>query len=316
MNSEPVNQEIQTTKTPRATAGMRKLIDLIVEKKMGEPAEDVGFSSNIFMVFGLPARRLEGNPAFWTKKTSLCELTITRHHKYEVPYGCYARMNQIFIDTEVRAKNTNVIDVGRSFREYANKLGYHDGKANRVLLKQLVNYITSAILVEPAARSLAPGRLVGVQTMVSRAWDLHFDVENPEQLMLSKGQIILDERYAQHIHKHAVPLDMNVVHCFKRNPLALDFYRFLAYRNNTLRRTISFPDHLLFEQLGGEQEGERMTRARLKRILAAIRLYWPVKARFEDGYFVLEPSPPAVQHKVPSRRPLVIAAPPLIHKTL
>lgn len=295
---------------------MRKLINLIVKKNMGELAEDIGFSSNIFMVFGLPTRRLEGNPAFWTKKTSLCDLTISRHQKYEVPYGCYARMNQIFIDTEVRVKNTNVIDVGRSFQEYVNKLGYHDGRANKALLRQLVNYITSVIRVEPSPGNLAPGRLVGVQTMVGRAWDLHFDVENPEQLMLSKGQIILDEKYAEFIHKHAVPMDMNIVHCFKRNPLALDFYRFLAYRNNALRHSISFPDRLLFEQLGTDQEANKVIRARLKHILEAIRMYWPVKAKFEDEYFTLEPSPPAVQRKLPSRRPIAITAAPLINKPL
>lgn len=311
-----MNQEIKTTTIPRAAAGMRKLINLIVKKNMGELAEDIGFSSNIFMVFGLPTRRLEGNPAFWTKKTSLCDLTISRHQKYEVPYGCYARMNQIFIDTEVRVKNTNVIDVGRSFQEYVNKLGYHDGRANKALLRQLVNYITSVIRVEPSPGNLAPGRLVGVQTMVGRAWDLHFDVENPEQLMLSKGQIILDEKYAEFIHKHAVPVDMNIVHCFKRNPLALDFYRFLAYRNNTLRRSISFPDHLLFEQLGTEQEANKVIRARLKHILEAIHMYWPVNAKFEDEYFTLEPSPPAVQRKLPNRRPITITADPLINKPL
>lgn len=311
-----MNQEIKTTTIPRVAAGMRKLINLIVKKNMGELAEDIGFSSNIFMVFGLPTRRLEGNPAFWTKKTSLCDLTISRHQKYEVPYGCYARMNQIFIDTEVRVKNTNVIDVGRSFQEYVTKLGYHDGRANKALLKQLVNYITSVIRVEPSPGNLAPGRLVGVQTMVGRAWDLHFDVENPEQLMLSKGQIILDEKYAEFIHKHAVPMDMNIVHCFKRNPLALDFYRFLAYRNNTLRRPISFPDRLLFEQLGTDQEANKVLRARLKHILEAIRMYWPVKAKFEDEYFTLEPSPPAVQRKLPSRRPIAITTAPLINKPL
>lgn len=311
-----MNQEIKTTMVPRVTAGMRKLLNLIIEKKMGESAEDIGFSSNIFMVFGLPTRRLEGNPAFWTKKTSLCELTIMRDQEYEVPYGCYARMNQIFIDTEVRAKNTNVIDVGHSFQEYTHKLGYHDGRANKALLRQLVNYITSVIRVKPSSGNLAPGHLVGVQTMVSRAWDLHFDVENPEQLMLSKGQIILDEKYAEYIHKHAVPLDMNIVNCFKQNPLALDFYRFLAYRNNTLRHPISFPDRLLFDQMGTGQEADKVTRARLKHILESIRLYWPVQAKFEDGCFVMEPSPPAVQRRVPSRRSLIIAASPSINKTL
>ena len=288
---------------------MKKFLDLIVQNSTLEKIEkEIGFSSNIFMVFGLPTRKLEGNPTFWKKKTSLCDLTIARDEKTEIPYGCYARMNQIFIDTEVRTKNTNVIDVGRSFREYTHKLGYKDGKANRVLLRQLFNYIGCTIKVEP--KNSTPGHLIGVHSLVARAWDIHFDIKNPEQLMLFKGQIILDEVYAKYIHKHSVPLDMNVIHCFKRNPLALDFYRFLAYRNNGLHKPISFPDYLLFEQLGTEQEERRVTRARLQHILKTIQMYWPVIAKFEDGYFELQPSPPAVQAKIPSKRPIIITEKP------
>lgn len=284
---------------------MKKFLDLIVKNNTLEEIEkDIGFSSNIFMVFGLPTRKLEGNPAFWKKETSLCDLTIARDEKTEIPYGCYARMNQIFIDTEVRTKNTNVIDVGRSFREYTHKLGYKDGKANRVLLRQLFNYICCTIKVEP--KNTAPGHFMGVHSLVARAWDIHFDVKNPEQLMLFKGQIILDEVYAKYIHKHSVPLDMNVIHSFKRSPLALDFYRFLAYRNNGLNKSISFPDHLLFEQLGTEQESDKVTRGRLQRILKTLQMYWPVNAKFEDGYFELQPSPPAVQARIPSKKPITI----------
>lgn len=282
----------------------KKIVDLIVQKRFEEVKEKVGFSSNIFMVFGLPTQKLKGNPTYWTKKTSLCELTITRHEKYEVPYGCYARMNQIFIDTEIRTKNTNVVDVGRSFNEYVRKVGYNEGRANKALLKQLLNYVTSVIGVEP--RDSTPGRIIGVHTVVARAWNIYFDIKNPEQLMLQRGQIILDEGYAKYIHKHSVPLDMNVVSCFKRNPLALDFYRFLAYRNNELNKTIAFPDRLLFEQLGTEIQNDRINRARLKQLLKTIQMYWPVRAKFEDGYFELQPSPPAVQKKIPSKKPMTI----------
>jgi len=281
-----------------------KFVDLIVQKRFDEVKEDIGFSSNIFMVFGLPTRKLKDNPPFWTKETSLCKLTITRHDKNEVPYGCYARMNQIFIDTEVRTKNTNVIDVGRSFNEYVRKVGYGEGRANKALLRQLINYITSVIRVEP--QDPAPGRILGIQSVVARAWDIYFDVKNPQQLTFSKGQIVLDEDYAKYIHKHSVPLDMNVVGCFKRNPLALDFYRFLAYRNNGLNKVISFPDRLLFEQLGTEQQADFVSRNRLKRILRTLQMYWPVKAKFEDEIFELQPSPPAVERKLPSKRPLAI----------
>jgi len=284
----------------------RKLSNLIAQKVLGETTVDIGFSSNIFMIFGLPARRPAGNPAFWTRKSSLCNLTIARDEQYEIPFGCYARMNQIFIDTEVRSKNTNVIDVGQSFREYAAKLGYSSGKANKALVQQLLNYITSVIKVEPTQEHLEAGRHMGIKTLVAGAWDIHFDVRNPEQRMLAKGQIVLEEKYANYIHKHAVPLDMNMVHVFKRNPLALDFYRFLAYRANTLEKMINFPDHFLFEQLGTDQEDDFMVRMRLRRILKSIQEYWPVKAKFESGEFILEPSPPAVQHKIPSRRPINI----------
>ena len=276
----------------------KKILDLIVKKELGELEEEIAFSSNIFMLYGLPTRKVKDNPAFWEKETSLCKFTMTRHPQYEIPYGCYARMNQIFIDTEVRTKNTNVIDVGRSFRQYTHKLGYKDGKANKALLQQLINYITCRITIEPPKKM--GDRILGVNTLIAKAWDIFFDVKNPEQLMLSKGEIILDESYAKYIHDHSVPLDMNVIRCFKRNPLALDFYRYLAYRNNGLKNTVSFKDHYLFDQLGTEQTENKVTRKRLKTILEEIKLYWLVKAKFEDGYFEFMPSTPAVRKKIAS----------------
>ena len=268
--------------------------------------EDIGYSSNIFMIFGLPALRLKDNPQTWTRKTDLYDLTIIRNPRYEIPSGCYARMNQIFIDTEVKTKNTNVIDVGRSFYEYTKKLGYTHGGAEKELIKQLVNYVTSAIILN--VNENVPNQPAYINTFVSKTGggDIFFDVKNPDQLMMGTGKIILQEDYARYIHKHAVPLDLKAVETFKRNPLALDFYRFLAYRCNTLNKTISFPDHLLFEQLGTSQAEDKVTRARLKAILRFIQGFWPVRAKFEDGYFELQPSPPAVQTKIASRTPLSI----------
>ena len=88
-------------------SNMMKFIDLVVQKKFEDVKEDIGFSSNIFMIFGLPTQKLQDNSAYWTKTTSLCKLTITRHEEYEIPHGCYARMNQIFIDMENLGKNSN-----------------------------------------------------------------------------------------------------------------------------------------------------------------------------------------------------------------
>ncbi|MDP2866127.1 MAG: replication protein RepA [Elusimicrobiota bacterium] len=285
-------------------SSLLKLTDLVTQKHFEQIPEDIAFCSNIFMMFGLPSHRLKGNPAFWIKKSGSYNLVINRNVNYAIPSGCYARMNQIFIDTEVRTKNTNVIDVGQSFREYANKLGYKDGGADKELVKQLVNYVTSSISLNITDHN--PNHIAGVQTMVAEAWDFFFDVPNPDQLTMAKGKIILSEKYAKYIHNHSVPLDMNVVRCFKRNPLALDFYRFLAYRSNELKKPISFPDHFLFEQIGVGHNQSKVTRHQLKIILRFIQGYWPVQAKFEDGYFELSPSAPAVQARIPSKSPLVI----------
>ena len=220
--------------------------------------EDIGFSSNIFMVFGLPAQRLKGNPFVWEKKNSLYTLSLTKHKDHEIPAGCYARMNQIFIDTEVKTKNTNVIEIGRSLHEYAQKLGYSHGGAERELVKQLVNYTTCRLDLTVVDEQLA--RHTEISALVSEGRDFFFDMKNPQQMTITSGRVVLSESYARYIHKHAAPLDLEVVRTFKRNPLALDFYRFLAYRVNGLNKTIEFPDRLLFEQLGVAQTQHRETR--------------------------------------------------------
>lgn len=291
-----------------------KLVDLIVAKETN-PAylPEIGYCGNVFMIFGLPVRRLPENERLrWLKQIEGYDLIITNpglmNHKTkkpytEVPYGCYARLNQIFIDTEIKTKATNIIDVGKTFNEYVKKLGCKEGKANKEISRQLINYVTSIITF---VRTGEENTLKGLQASISEKWDISFDIKSPDQIMLSKGQIIANPAYAQWIYDHCVPLNMDVVNVFKRNPLALDFYQFLAYRNNSLSKTLSFPDRLLFEQIETGIASEKELRRRLNNILKAIKLYWPVEAKFEDGYFELKPSVPAIAQTTASKRILEI----------
>ena len=291
-----------------------KLVDLIVAKETN-PAylPEIGYCGNVFMIFGLPVRRLPENERLrWLKQIEGYDLIITNpglmNHKTkkpytEVPYGCYARLNQIFIDTEIKTKATNIIDVGKTFNEYVKKLGCKEGKANKEISRQLINYVTSIITF---VRTGEENTLKGLQASISEKWDISFDIKSPDQIMLSKGQIIVNPAYAQWIYDHCVPLNMDVVNVFKRNPLALDFYQFLAYRNNGLNKTLSFPDRLLFKQIETGIASEKELRRRLNNILKAIKLYWPVEAKFEDGFFELKPSVPAIAQTTASNRILEI----------
>lgn len=275
--------------------------DAIARKTLGELEQAIGYSSNIFMMFGLPTKRLPKEQKHWVRENPKYSLTLTQIDKdFEVPYGCYARMNQIFLDTEVKTKATNIIDLGNSFNEYAKKVGYHAGFANRALKRQLANLIRCAISISAKNEHLD----AGVQTLVGRKWFIGLDEHSPEQPELFRSQLLLDESYTEYIFKHAVPLDMTVVRFFKRNPLALDFYRFLAYRNNDLNKPLVLPDAALLNQLGTSITDPTVTRVRLKKILEQIQVYWKVQAKLEDGYFYLSPSPPAIGQKSPLSRHL------------
>lgn len=264
-------------------------LDLIVDKKQSNLEDDIVFCSNIFALFGLPTRKTKEN--IWSKENILYKFKII-NAQYSIPYGAYARMNQIFIDTEIVQKQNNVIDLGNSFNDYIKKLGLKEGKANKTAFQQLINYITSIITIEVKNND---NRLIGANVPISRQWNIFFDKKNSENNLLFNSTVILDEDYANYVINHAVPLDMNLIRIIKNNPLALDFYRYLVYRTNKLNKEISFPDRLLFEHLGTNNKNNRDVRQNVKHILKLIKQYWHVNADFQDGYFILKPSPPAVQ---------------------
>ncbi|MFH0948837.1 MAG: hypothetical protein V1833_07635 [Elusimicrobiota bacterium] len=112
-----------------------------------EIAENVGFSSNAFMLFGLPTKSLINNTDHWEKENPFCKLILTRHPDFQIPYGCYARINQIFVDTEIKKTGSPVIHLGNCFNDYVKKLHYKEGYANKALLKQLLNYLTLRIVI-------------------------------------------------------------------------------------------------------------------------------------------------------------------------
>ncbi len=291
---------LDTTIAPVQQSDLR-LADITVKKQMGELEPLLGFSANFFMMFGLPTKKY--NQQTWVKENPRYTFNLTQTNpRFDVPYGCYARLNQIFIDTQITTTRSNVVNLGNSFNAYVKKLGYTEGGAYRGLKKQLLNLIRCSISVE----AKIPNMDIGIQTLVGRKWYIDLDEKSPDQPELFKSKVLIDSEYAKFVIQHAVPLDLHVVKIFKRNPLALDFYRFIAYRNNGLSKPLVLKDENFFDQLGSSIAEAKVTKFRLDAILKKIQTYWHVKAKFEKGCFHLFPSPPAVGNKLSSNSPLKI----------
>ena len=192
-------------------------------------------------------------------------------------------------------KKTNIIQLGNSFNDYVKKLEYNKGKANRLLYKQLINYATSIISIHVKNNR---NKLIGANIPVSKNWEIYFNNKKTEENFLFNSEIEINDDYANYVLKHSVPLDMNFIKLIKNNNLALDFYKYLVYRNNELKKEISIKDVDLIKHFGAEDTNIRKIRMKLKLILNLIKQYWHVKANFEDGYFILKPSEPAVTKKL------------------
>lgn len=255
--------------------------------------DNIGFSGTPFMLFGLPTRKTEAQE--WVKETDNYKFVIYRdkENKHFIPYGATARMVQIFIDSEIKRTNSTTIHLGKSFSEYTDKLGYTKGWATKSIIQQTKNF--ASIEIRFIQKNNKRDKVF--KTLTSNGWNIAQDPSDPEQQQFEDDVILLDEKYKNFVYKHAVPLDMKIIRKFKNNPTALDFIRFLAYRNNGLNKELSFPEEKLFDQLGLQDSKKRRTRNKLIKILKELNPDWQINAGFKDKYFYLEPSEPMVAPK-------------------
>ena len=252
--------------------------------------ENIGFSGTPFMLFGLPTRKTEVQE--WIRETDNYKFVIYRdkENKHFIPYGATARMVQIFIDSEIKRTNSHIIKLGKSFSEYTEKLGYTKGWATKSIIQQTKNFASIEIrLIEKNKK-----RDKVFKTLTSNGWNIAQDPDNAEQQQFEEDVIILDEKYKNFVYKHAVPMDMKIIRKFKDNPTALDFIRYLAYRNNGLKKELSYPEEKLFQQLGLTDSNKRRTRGKLKKILKEVQPDWKINSGFKDKYFYVRPSEPMV----------------------
>ncbi|MBA3066359.1 hypothetical protein FP828_07705 [bacterium] len=258
--------------------GLVKFAQTISKKKMGELSDETVFLSTIFMLCSLPVRALKGNPFMWKKETKHLILKIYRDENNKIPYGNYARLIQIWIDTEVVKKNKDVLDFGNSLNSFLKELGIKEGKANREVLKQLLNYLSCRIQIQ-IKDDVNKNHRQEVNALLSVFNDLYFDPKQKDQLDLFKSSVKLSAEIVTFIRNHAAPLDMNIIRQFKNNALALDLIRLICYRNHGLiythQKVLNLPEEELYNQLGTIDTRPRRIRTLIKNLLKQIKEYWP-----------------------------------------
>lgn len=150
--------------------------------------------------------------------------------KYGIPYGTIPRVVLAWICTEAVRTRSPELFLGRSQREFMQKLDLGTGGRDIARLKdQSMRLFRAAISVE---------------------WE-NDDYDESYRCMISKGErifwkstesgsewqsiLVLSEDFFNEIVKRPVPINLDVFHSLTRSPLAMDIYVWLTYRVFTIK---------------------------------------------------------------------------------
>lgn len=249
--------------------------------------------------------------SIWEKVSGGHKLTIksgfTEKNKktvfYGIPYGTLARILMAFITTEVNRTKSRKIYLGRSFKEFADKLNItlSGGKTGSVrrLKDQMSRLFESIINYEYINMD---GTSQKYSTILAEEQCLWWDSKysNIETKSLLETYIVLSPNFFNQLMQYRIPLDMRVIKQLGDSSLALDLYMFLSYKIPKLKRPLTIKWVDLHAQFGSSYHLVKLFTQDCKRHLRKIHCIYPeahgyAKIEYKRGAITLFPSKPLLK---------------------
>ena len=280
-------------------------------------AQDVGYTSKLFVQALFPYRKTEGN----NRTVETPQGTITILSQRGVPYGKYPRLIMAYIITRAvanagRLKEGKItheeachIPLGHSMSHFLQAIGITGrgtGGATgnlKNIREQLLRIAGSFITVQSDDGVHARGR----NTQIIEDWNLWFDPRDPNQGSFMESELVLTPQFFKHIAESPIPIDLNVLRELNK-PRAMDLYIWLTVKQYWLaknnRESYTFTWDMIAanfatKALDSTQEMADFRRE-MKKSIAEISTLWP-EAGIEadtDGVTVTRTAP-SVQQKPP-----------------
>lgn len=273
----------------------------------------VGYQHSVMMMCFLPQKRLpsdqreyvvrHGKAALQVEAGSLANPNhVGEFRRCAVPFGSRARIILPYINAYAVQHGTREVDLGRSLREFLNRLGMSfDGRRGREVTEQ-VQAVAAAQII------LGQWRDDGVVTRYGRVADaVSFWIERDEdQHTLWEPSMWLSQQYFDVLTERPVPVDMSHLMQLTRSPRRMDLYSWLTYRTTRIRAgkqvRIKLAD--LQPVFAPDMESPRLFKLRLREDLAAIaKIYRDFKVSLEGEVLVLESSPPPISSREMAQLP-------------
>lgn len=270
---------------------------------LGLATQAAGHVYSGWCMLGLPYRRPKGEKdQIWRISTDYADITIqsgTIKHdngsiEYSgVPFGSYARMALIALQSEALERGSRDIELGETAYNALKRLGLPDGgKVAESALAQLEKLARCHV----SFRIGSDSKGLEINERLVEA----FEYDTDGKMFIKR--VRLSAAFFEGLRRHPVVIDRSAVQRIRNSPVALDVYLWLSYRLPVLERDTPISWSALHKQFGHGIGVMRFFKRPFAENLELARSVYPAAsfALTEQG-IILRPS-------LPPRRQKAIAA--------
>lgn len=242
--------------------------------------QNLGFSSRLFVLCGLPVRQPPKGVFFHERRNGQFVLQVTGHPSYGLPWGQDGLVPLFLATQAIRQKSPKITFEGAA--EMLSTFGMQQGGSQYRRLVASFQRIFGATI------------FFGTDCQTQRATVVHrarfnfmskariWYSRDSEQTLLPgdcRNMILLSDEFYREIQSHPIPTDLEAAKILSSSPAALDLFMLISYRCYTAKgreRIPLFGEFGLVSQLGGiEYARPRKFREKLEDWLGLIRAMRP-----------------------------------------
>jgi hypothetical protein len=264
---------------------------------LGDEENRFGITHAGFAMTSLPHKRIE--ETLWKREGNRTTLLVEsgrdrRGNQIGVPYGSFARLILLYLQTEAVRTGSPEVELGRSMKSWMGRMSLTTGGRTYQLVAEQARRISACRLTFFTERENG-GEARHNGAFVQDAITFAGVMDDGDQPSLWQDKVRLDDGFWRSLKEHPVPVREEAIRAISTRSLAIDVYIWLAYRLHSLAKPTPVSWTAIHGQFGA---GFKLARQIKPTFLEALKLAQAVypEAQVTPGPtgITLYPSAPAV----------------------
>jgi hypothetical protein len=284
-----------------STKGERQAVDAAATI-MAEEAFRLGVTHAGFAMTSLPHKRI-ADPV-WRREGAMTTLLVEAGRNESgasmgVPYGSFARLVLLYLQTEAIRTGSPEVELGRSMNAWLGRMSLSAGGETYRRVSEQAKRISACRLTFFTDLGGAQHRRNGA--FVRDAISLS-GVMNEAQPSLWQDKVRLDDGFWASLRAHPVPVREEAIRAIGTRSMALDVLVWISYRLHALNKPTPLSWTAVHGQFGaGVKAVRHLKPVFLDALRLALAVYPEARVDVLEEGLMLHPSPPAVP-KAEARR--------------